>query len=337
MGLVVLKYVVTQRAKGRLYYYFRHGGTYRRLPDPQDPGFSAIYNKLLAKIRCDIGSEPVPPGSFGELVEKYIASTDYGRLAPSTSAEYRRHLDRLKELWGLLQAKRITRAAVLEYRDTMQATPRKASYAMQVLRRLLSFGVDRGLLTTNVALRPGNMGSQDEHKPWPDEDIKAFREANAGNEIALLTLTLALCTGQRRGDLVEMTRADYNGKEIAVTQNKTGEKVWIPAHASLRAELDGVKRFMLLESERGKPFTPRHLSNIFLDAIRRANLNGLTLHGLRVTAATWMAAAGCSDAELQTILGHRTVVMAAKYRRLAQKKELAINAMQKLERLRPKV
>lgn len=337
MGRVVLKYVVIQRVKGREYHYFRHGGLYRRLPAPADPTFSAIYHKLLAKVRCDIGSEIAEPGTFGELVEKYLASGDYGRLATSTKGEYRRHLDRLKELWGPLRARRLTRGAVFEYRDTLQATPRKASYAMQVLRRLLSFGVDRGLLDTNVALRPGNMASQDEHKPWSDADIKTFRDTNAGNDIALIILMLALCTGQRRGDLVKMTRADYNGREIAVVQNKTNEKVWIPAHASLRAELEAIKRFMLLETERGKAFKARHLSAVFLDAIRRANLNGLTLHGLRVTAATWMADAGCSDAELQTILGHRTVAMASKYRRLAQKKIMAASAIENLERLRPKV
>lgn len=337
MGRVVLKYVVTQRAKGRTYYYFRHGGTYLRIPAPDTPEFFQVYNKLLAATLCDDKTEPAGPGTFGELVEKYLASSDYGRLAASTSAEYRRHLDRLKELWGPLRARRITRGAVFEYRDKLQDTPRKASYAMQVLRRLLSFGVDRGMLDTNVARNPGHMASQDEHKPWPDADIAAFRRANADYPIALLTLTLALCTGQRRGDLIKMTKADYNGREIAVVQNKTGERVWIPAHASLREELAEVNRFMLLETERGKAFTARRLSAVFLDATRRANLNGLTLHGLRVTAATWMAAAGCSDAELQTILGHRTVAMASKYRRLAEKRTMAANAIGKLERLRPKV
>lgn len=337
MGRVVLKYVVTQRSKGRKYFYFRHGKFYARLPSPDSPEFAAAYAKYLDRVKNDQPSAPCPPGSFGELVETYLASADYLRLAKSSRTEYRRYLDRMKSMWGRLPARRLTRAAVLEYRDSLQAKPRAASYALQVLRRLLSFGVDRGLLNANPALKPGLSASKSHHKPWSDDNIEAFRNANAEQPMILFVLLLGLCTGQRLGDLIKMTRHDYNGREIAVTQNKTGAKIWVPVHASLKTELDQVNRFMLLESERGKAFKTRNLSRAFLDATRRADLNGLTLHGLRVTSAGWLADAGCSDAELQSILGHQTVAMAAQYRKQSNKKQQASSAIAKLELSRPKV
>lgn len=335
MGTLKLPYVVTVRAKGKDYLYFRKGKTYKRLPPLEHKDFHARYEQLCKKDAPR--TAPSLPGSFGDLCDNYITSSAYRNLAKSTQKEFRRHVDMLKGDWTDLPPKSITRAAVLEYRESLSKHPRKADYSIQVLRRILNWGIDRGMLKVNPAARPGRFKTARGNQPWSDADIAAYRTANAKNDMMLLTLTLGLATGQRRGDLIKMTRADYNGSEIAVLQNKTGEKVWVPVHPTLKGDLDGIKRFMLLQSERGKAFTARHLSNHFLSATRHANLNGLTLHGLRVTAAIWMAEAGCTDAELQAILGWRTVAQAQAYRKQANKRAMAASGMKKLERLRPKV
>lgn len=335
MVTLKLPFVVNVRSKGRDYLYFRKGKTYKRLPDIGHKDFQAKYERLCKK-EAPI-TEVALPGSFGDLCNEYLASSAYKNLAASTRKEFRRHIDRLKKGWGDLPPKKITRAAVLAYRESLSNTPRKADYAIQVLRRILNWGIDRGALSVNPATRPGRFKTLRSNQPWSDTDIAQFRASNTTDQMMLLALTLGLATGQRRGDLIKMTRADYNGSEIAVLQNKTGEKVWVPVHPSLKAELDGINRFMLLESTTEKAFTARHLSNKFLYATRRANLNGLTLHGLRVTAAIWMAEAGCTDAELQAILGWRTVAQAQAYRRQANKRVMGASGMRKLEIFRPKV
>jgi len=328
-------FVVKVRAKGRIYFYFRRGKAYVRLPHPADPTFQQRYEKLA---RPDAHNTPAAKGSFAELVRTYKDSAAFRELTKRGRAEYVRHLDAFAKLWGDLPAKRLTRAAIEAYKDSKQETPRAANQAMQTIRRLLYFAKDRGLISDNQAARIKMLKEGDGNKPWPLVAISTFREVNADDPMMLLALSLGLYTGQRRGDLIKMTRADYDGTTIAVSQNKTGAKVRVPVHPILKSELDhATPNFMLLTTQRGKAFTARHFSAVFHAATVRAGLKGLTLHGLRVTAATWLAEAGCTDAELQAVLGHKSLSMVAHYRRQARQPILAGSAMKKLERMRPKV
>jgi integrase len=332
MVMLKLPFIVRQVSKGREYFYFRRGGTYRKVPNPTHPTFGATYKKLLAMWA---GNEPEAeiPGSFGELVRDYRASPDFLNLKPKTRYEYGRHLDQMKDLWRELPIKRLTRAAVKAYQASFGDKRRTADVAIQVLRKLLSFALDLGRIAVNPALRPGRLAKSVPHKPWTDAHVKQFQEANADDEEMLTVLDLGRFTGQRRGDLCKMTQHDYDGRAVAAVQEKTGEKVWIPAHRDLKARLDSRgKRFMLLMTKTGKAFKPTRLSHLFHDAVLRANLNGLTLHGLRTTAATNLAEVGCSDSEIQAITGHTTASMVAHYRKQADKKKQAGAAIRKLER-----
>jgi integrase len=333
MVTVKLRYVVEHHVKGRIYFYFRRGKLYQRLPDyyKEPERFHRKYAALLGRVDTS-AKEPTVPGSFGSLCERYLASSNFKSKAELVQKGYRYHLDAMRVEWSDLPVNRLTRKGVMAYKDRLHDKPRKAHAAMQVLRLLLNYAIDIGLLTVNPALRPGKPKSK-QYAPWSDQAITTFRETNEGNTTMLLALDLALYTGQRRGDIVKMTSADYDGTQIKVTQGKTGEPVWIPVHRDLKARLDArEKHFMLLTTPRGKSFTPTHLTRLFHGAVVKAGLNGLAFHGLRVTAAIKLAEAGCTEAELQAILGHRTVAMAAYYRRQANKQVQAKAAIHKLER-----
>ncbi len=58
----------------------------------------------------------------------------------------------------------------------------------------------------------------------------------------------------------------------------------------------------------------------------------LSFHGPHHTAGKALAEAGCSDAEIQAILGHKTRQMSELYSRRARQKRLALPAMAKLEK-----
>lgn len=341
MGKVELRmaYLVRQVAKGREYFYFRQKvgkkSRYYPLPAPTNPKFQAEYDRCMKRLVGE-PSAPTSPGSFGDLVEKYLASSAFKGLTKRSQYEYRRHLDFMRAKWADLPVKRLTRIAVKAYQESWSKTPRQADAAMQVLRRLLNFAVDFGMIALNPALRPGRLAKSEGFKAWSDEALQAFRDKNVGNPTMLLALAIGLHTGQRRGDVVKMTSHDYDGRQIAVIQSKTGEKVWIPVHRDLKPILDArEKGFMLLMSERKRAFTATNLGHQFHAAVVKAGLKDLSFHGLRVTASVRLAEAGCTDAELMAILGHKTVAMAAYYRRDAAKPKMAKAAMRKLERNRP--
>jgi hypothetical protein len=82
-----------------------------------------------------------------------------------------------------------------------------------VLARVLSFGMDRGLVAANPCARGGRLyrGSRAE-KIWTSADETAFL-AGAPQHLHL-PLLLALWTGQRQGDLLRLPWSAYDGKQI---------------------------------------------------------------------------------------------------------------------------
>jgi integrase len=120
-----------------------------------------------------------------------------------------------------------------------------------------------------------------------------------------------------------------------MAQEKTGEEVWIPEHRELAAELEqGEQGHMsLLTTTRGKAFDPVYFGAWFADAIDKAGLpDDCVLHGLRKTAATRLADAGCTEGEIMAVTGHRTSRMVAHYTKAASKRKAAGAAILKLER-----
>ncbi|MDN5569572.1 MAG: site-specific integrase, partial [Paracoccus sp. (in: a-proteobacteria)] len=59
----------------------------------------------------------------------------------------------------------------------------------------------------------------------------------------------------------------------------------------------------------------------------------LVIHGWRYTAAVRLAEAGCSDAEIQSVTGHRTLAMVQKYRARANQKRTSKRAQTMAEQI----
>src|SRR5262249_25244456 len=120
------------------------------------------------------------------------------------------------------------------------------------------------------------------------------------------------------GDIAPMVRPQYYQGEIAVAQEKTGERVWIPASHNLRAALDpwlkGHKHVVLFPTPKGRPLKVDHMRHLMRDAIRAVGLpDDCTLHGLRYTFATRAVELGVDWQTMEAIVGHKTSEMAAKY------------------------
>ena len=78
-----------------------------------------------------------------------------------------------------------------------------------------------------------------------------------------------------------MTWTSYGAGEIEVTQQKTGEWVWIPVHGRLMAALDAQekKSLTILTTGKGRPYTVGWFQHDVSDAIRAAGLSGVVAHG----------------------------------------------------------
>lgn len=309
----------------RVYWYHRKTG--ERLPDDEA---KRAARAIEINATMDGPRRPAEAGSVDALVEMYRRAPEYRELAPGSRKLYRLHLDTIRGFWGSLPIAKISRRNVLTLRDSRAHQPATANMLVKVLRVLLKFAVNREVRADNPAKGVESLKTGAGHRTWTQTHIDLFL-ALAQPDMAI-ALKLGLYTGQRLGDVLAMSWADYDGSAIRVVQAKTGERLWIPAARELRIELDAWPRQGLLILNLKRPTFRDHWRKVIL----AAGLDGLTFHGLRYTAAAKLAEAGCDVQEIAAITGHRSLAMLQKYTRGADQKRLASAAILKLERTEQK-
>ena len=335
MGKIKIPYVERVTAKGHIYHYYRRGGVrWARLSgEPGTGAFAATYERAVALYEGR-RADAMRPGSFGALVVSYLKSADYKGLGDRTRVEYRRHLDAMTSRWRDLplqlgKVDAVTRKHILEYRDEFADSPSVGNARVKVLRLLLSFAVDRGLMTANPSLRIKRM-AEGEYEPWPEAIIKQFRGSEPAPEI-LLAFEIALHTGQRMGDLVRMLWSQFDGEGFQVRQGKTGVRLWVPCHPDLEPVLSAAPKraAVILTTPTGRAWTTNTLSHDFREATRGAGIEGYVFHGLRKTAAVKLAEAGFGEEQIKSVCGWKSTSMVQHYTKGASQKVVAMTVRQR--------
>lgn len=326
-----LQYVFAPKSKGKIYTYYRRNK--QRIRIEGNIGSSEWLNnyKNIHKTFERPSKAPPERGTFAELIICYKTSPEFTELKPKTKQDYLRYLDILHSEFGKLPVATMPRKFVFALRDRYADKPRTANYMLSVLRRLLSFAVDRGYRTDNPALNFRQLKTGPGHKIWSKSDIELFRKhATPEMDIALL---LAIYIGQRQGDILKMNWNQYKDGAIEVIQSKTKSRVLIPVHKELRKALERTPRtaIMILTTKTGQPFKSDYFKHQFRKIVLKAGLDGLTFHGLRKTATTMLAESGCTDREIMSITGHRTHSMVGHYLDRSNQERRASSAIHKLE------
>lgn len=354
MGRVDLPYLhAFEDRYGRMRYYYRRGG--RRQPikgAPGSPEFTADYQRIHDSFENKATDRPAGD-TFGALVTTYYAAPEFWQnLEASTQAEYKRHIEPMRQKWCDVPLIGITRRVCKVYRDSLAKQPPKANSALRVMKTLLNFAVDNEMITVNPAAKLKPLRHETEGwKPWPEAALTRFADKATGS--TRMAFFLALYTGQRRADVLAM-RWDAITADggIMVKQGKKGEgaePLWIPLHPILQTELERVKRehaervrkrqarkrpaampMSIVCRENGQPYTEDGFGSVWNRAQHDAECAGLPFHGLRKNATGRLFENGCTPQEVQAITGHETLEMVAHYGRGANQKRMAKAAMDKL-------
>ncbi|MFN3075875.1 MAG: site-specific integrase [Alphaproteobacteria bacterium] len=336
---MMVPYLFVPAAKGRRYTYYRRGGKLHRIEGEykiigSDVTASDEWWANYRRIHAEHEQPAVPKPGMGTLkavIAEYLGSTEFLELADKTKKDYRRYLDILSESYGNLPISTMPKKFVYGLRDKYIGRPGVGRYILAVLKIIMGFAVAREYRADNpvIGVRMPRLGEG--NQPWDDFELGWFRGAAPADMV--LALNLAVYTGQREGDVLAMTWGQYDGSAIEVTQQKTGAKVWIPAHSALRSALANAPRraVTILTAPGGRPWKPDHFRHQWRRSILAAGLDGKTFHGLRKTAAAALAESGCSDREIMAISGHSTTEMIAHYTIGADQKRRAKSAIRKLE------
>lgn len=334
----------TYIAKGR-YWRFRHKavgdvalpharGVHVQL-QPQQPGFMARYSELLDAAERREKILPPARGTFAWLVAQYRLSAEFRELADRTQADYDGTLNLIVEELGEARFEHATRNMLKAVRDGHADKVRKAHKIKQMLSRLYSWAdeaelVPAGFNPAKSIKRLKRKGGDREIVVWSDAEIDMFLAAAPAHVVT--PVLLALFTGQRRRDVALMVWTQYQGGTIRVRQSKTQALLDVACHPRLRAHLDALPRraAVIATTAAGKAYNEMSLSQTILRQVRKTDGMPInrSMHGLRYAAGSRMEEAGCTVAEIESVLGHETFKMALKY---ASQRLRAKAALEKLE------
>lgn len=310
---------------------------------------SLTPDALAAVVKAHESRTEPRRDTFDGLLTAYLASPEYQRLADSTRRQWRTWADRAREEFGSAKLRIFSdprmRGAILEWRDKWAHSPRSADYALQVLSRILSWGLQRGWIAHNPAAGMPTLYKVDRSEiVWEDHEIDLVA-AEMHPHIAR-AFKLAAWTGLPRSDLVELRWSDVGDLYIGGKRGKTKVERCIPIFDETRELLKGFKKsaVTVVTNNRGKPFTARGFANAVETAHAKVNeerkegekiAEGKTLHDLRGTFATRLMRRGFEDREIDEILAWEPGKSARIRRRYISRKAVVISAIERMRGHKP--
>lgn len=300
-----------------------------------EPG-SDLFMRELAEARkaapLVIGASKVAPGSVSAAIAAFYMSAHWQALGKVTQATYRGTLERFRAKTGGVPIAAMRRQDVLRMMDKMADRPSAANHMLQVVRILMRFALDRGMIEADPThrvrkIRTDTGGFRD----WAEDEIATFKAKYATGTRERLALALLLETAQRRGDVIRMGKQHRRGGKLHITQSKTGVALAIPITPELAAELEQAPKDHLtyLVTGQGASFTPAGFGNWFREVCDKAGLGWVSAHGLRKAAARRLAQDGCTAHEIAAITGHRSLQEVQRYTRAVDQEKLAEQAQAK--------
>lgn len=336
-----LNSVRKRRADGTVavyWYAWKGGPKIDTTAAPGTPAFIAAYNTAVADAR------PQPKDTLAGLVGRYRASPEFTGNADTTRAEWARYLKLIEADAGPLDIGGLTlkalddrrvRADLLEWRDQWSGTPRKADYAIQVLGRVLAWGMDRGHLALNAAAGVAQLYESDRaDQIWTPEEIAAFVAAAPSAEVGFV-VPLACLTGLRRTDLTKLSDAHVGDAAIVFRTGKSRGRrtIVVPILPETRELLAEIRQqrdrrhaqlcataakkgrpapprpTTLLSNTRGRPWSPSGLEHQVIDTKAKAQVGhnkapiDKHLHDARGTFGTRLRKAGLKASQIADVLG----------------------------------
>lgn len=302
----------------------------------KDPEFWERYEAAcegVAKAAATVGAKRYRAGTVAATVLAYYRSPEFLLLSISTQSTYRGILDRFAREFGDYPLKQLQREHVKAIVAKMIDRPHAANNLLRMLRLLLDFAIDEGLVADNPARRVKNLRVKSTgFATWSEDEIAAFEARHPIGTRARLAMALLLYTGQRRGDVVRMGWQHVSGQRLSVKQGKTGAALKLKMHAALLDALAHAPRtnMTFLVTEFGAPFSPAGFGNWFREQCDAAGVKGRSAHGLRKAAARRLAEAGNSTKEIQAVTGHSSLKEVDRYTREADQALMADAAIESM-------
>lgn len=322
---------------GRMFYIiYRRGG--RGSPQIEEP-VGRDCEKMTAaqanRIRSDRmrgqapsnkeirSPKPVEP-TINKLFELYNqAKPDRASLVTDSNL----YLNHLARRFGLRLPAEISTAELEQLaRELSPRKPQTIKHVLELLRRLINYGVKQGLCARPELSFPMPRVDNKKTENLTPEQMRSYLRAldEEVDQDAAALLRLALTTGMRKGALLALRWNDIDFEHGFITLRgdaaKKGRTEVIPLPVVAAQILQGISRngeFVFPGVHGGQR---RDYSRIARRVRDKAGLpkDFRPLHGLRHTFASWLASSGAVDLyTLQKLLTHESSLMTARYAHLS--------------------
>jgi integrase len=345
---------VTKRARdGTIKRYYYHRATGKPLTGrPGSAEFVASF-AAASKAKPLTGAKAQ---SLSALIEEFEAAVEFGKLGQQTRVEYKRMLKTVDKEFGTLPIAALNDVAVLtellEWQDKVAKVSgeREADNRLSVLSSALTWAKRRSKISVNHLRGFQRLYSSDRSEIiWLPEHVRSFMDKSP---VELQpALILALHSGQREGDLIDLRWTAYDGACVRLRQHKSKRKgipgplIEIPCTRALKRMLDSIPRTspFILTTKTGKKFKKRYFCRLWHEVMMAAGITQIYLegledpvdlhfHDLRGTAITLLSEAGCTTQQIATITGHSLKYVETILKRyLARTRGLAEEAIAKFE------
>jgi integrase len=323
MARIPVRGLKIYRSRGRTYIYHRPSG--RRIRST--PGTPEFFRELDAVA----AQRKLPPraGTLAALFEAYQAGAKFDTLAPRTRADYRKVIAWLAPIGALplVELDAPFGRALIDKAHKAHGF-RFANYVLAVTSAVLTWGRDYGHVDTNPLRgqvtrirRPKHLPRK--NRPW----TSAERDTVLAAAPLHLRVPLALMryAGLRTGDALTLPRTAYDGTAIELRTRKTGQLVWLPCPAPLRAILDAARErnpsvTTFAVNSDGVPWSGNGFRSSLAKFLGRLQgegriAAGLSPHGLRHSVAVDLRELGFDERAIADFLGQAELETARGYAR----------------------
>lgn len=285
---------------------------------------SALREKVYALHRdLKAAREPGRSPRLAAYLASWISALQDSGARANTIRSYSRSADYLNAEIGNVRLDALTTGQIeLALREIAKRGTRTAVLARDMLRSALKSAERDGLIERN----PARFARAPRHEPRQPrllrdaQEVKALLRALQGRYSPVLRFVLF--TGVRISEALALSTFDISGGAVRIRSGKTAAaKRLIPLGPSAQSAVDDMLELRRQDAETppwedsgrlfttstGKPMQARNCQRALDTALRKAGVPHLSLHDLRRTFGTHLAAAGVDEAALKALMGHSDI------------------------------
>lgn len=271
--------------RGPSYYFVDVDGKWHKLGKTKAEMFTA----LARLVEND-------SGTMSDWFDRYERE-ELPKKAASTRHDQEYQLTKLRQVFGKMRPEHIMKRDIAAYLD-QYPSPIQANRHIALLSHVFTKLIRWGVVEDNPCKGVEKNKSRARDRYVTDAEFWAVHEkAPAYMQILM---ELALCTGQRQGDLIRLQWSDVQDDGIHFAQSKTGKRLIVTWSPSLRAVVKraraGVGGLYVVRKPNGKPYTSNGVRTAWQRLMQGWEGERFTFHDIRAKSA--------SDHETGEHLGH---------------------------------